>query len=274
MPPGWKEAYTAWAQGGWNGLAASGRLGRAGAAARAQRRLHRDVEFGLDGVRHRAGADHGRDRGARPARHGRAEAEISREAHHRRMDGHDAAHRAAGGLGCRRAAHARRARRRRHLSHHRLEDLHHLWRARSDRQHHPFRARAPARCAAGHERHLAVPGAEVLRQRRRLDRRAQRCALPFGRAQARHSRLADLHDGVRRQRRRDRLAGRRGKPRAQLHVHDDEQCAPRGRPAGRRHRGARDAAGLCLCERAQAGPGGRATDRRRSSRIPTCGACC
>ena len=68
MPPGWKEAYTAWAQGGWNGLAASERLGRAGAAARAQRRLHRDVEFGLDGVRHRAGADHGRDRGARQAR--------------------------------------------------------------------------------------------------------------------------------------------------------------------------------------------------------------
>src|SRR5205823_6067315 len=23
MPPGWREAYTAWAQGGWNGLAAS-----------------------------------------------------------------------------------------------------------------------------------------------------------------------------------------------------------------------------------------------------------
>ena len=82
--------------------------------------------------------------------------------------------------------------------------------------------------------HLAVPGAEVLRQRRRLARRAQRRALPFGRAQARHPRLADLHDGVRRQRRRDRLAGRRGEPRAQLHVHDDEQCAARGRPAGRR----------------------------------------
>ena len=272
MPPGWKEAYTAWAQGGWNGLAASADWGGQGLPHALNCRLHRDVEFGLDGVRHRAGADHGGDRGARPARRGRAEGEISREAHHRRMDGHDAAHRAAGGLGRRRTARARGARGRRQLSHHRLEDLHHLWRARSDRQHHPLRARAPARCAARHERHLAVPGAEVLRQRRRLDRRAQRCALPFGRAQARHPRLADLHDGLRRQRRRDRLAGRRGEPRAQLHVHDDEQCAARGRPAGRRDRGARDAAGDGLCERPQAGP--RAAATARSSIIPTCGACC
>jgi len=30
MPPGWKEAYTAWAQGGWNGLAASADWGGQG----------------------------------------------------------------------------------------------------------------------------------------------------------------------------------------------------------------------------------------------------
>src|SRR3954451_2673459 len=30
MPPGWKEAYTAWAQGGWNGLAASEHWGGQG----------------------------------------------------------------------------------------------------------------------------------------------------------------------------------------------------------------------------------------------------
>ena len=163
---------------------------------------------------------------------------------------------------------------RRQLSHHRLEDLHHLWRARSHRQHHPLRARAPARCAAGHEGHFAVPGAEVLRQRRRLARRAQRCALPFGRAQARHSRLADLHDGLWRQRRRDRLAGRRGEPRAQLHVHDDEQCAARGRPAGRRRsRSARRSRRWPM--RAIASRAARARNaRRRSSIIPTCGACC
>ena len=32
-PPGWKEAYTAWSQAGWNGLAAPEQVGRPGAAA-------------------------------------------------------------------------------------------------------------------------------------------------------------------------------------------------------------------------------------------------
>ena len=73
----------------------------------------------------------------------------------------------------------------------------------------------------------------------------------------------------------DRLAGRRGEPRPRLHVHDDEQCAARRRPAGRRHRRARDAAGAGLCARPQARPRiGRRPDRARSSSIPTSGACC
>ena len=56
------------------------------------------------------------------------------------------------------------------------------------------------------------------------------------RAQARHPCLADLHHGLWRRGRRDRLADRRGEPRPRLHVHDDEQRPPRGRPAGRRDR--------------------------------------
>ena len=59
-PPGWKEAYRAWAQAGWNGLAAPDAMGRPGAAACAQRRLHRDVELGRHGLRARPAADHGR----------------------------------------------------------------------------------------------------------------------------------------------------------------------------------------------------------------------
>ena len=51
---------------------------------------------------------------------------------------------------------------------------------------------------AGTQRHLAVPGAEIPGQCRRLARRAQRRARAFGRAQARHPRLADLHHGLRR----------------------------------------------------------------------------
>src|ERR1700681_551726 len=68
MPPGWKEAYAGWGAGRWNGLGRPGRLGRAGAAPRAQRGLHRNVEPGLDGVRHRPGAHHGGGRGARRPR--------------------------------------------------------------------------------------------------------------------------------------------------------------------------------------------------------------
>ena len=72
-PPGWKEAYTAWAAAGWNGLAAPGAMGRPGAAARGERRLRRDVEFGLDGLRHRPGADHGGGRCARRLRQRRSQ---------------------------------------------------------------------------------------------------------------------------------------------------------------------------------------------------------
>ena len=56
------------------------------------------------------------------------------------------------------------------------EDLHHLWRARPHRQHHPFRAGAAARRAGRHQRHLAVPGAEISGRRRRRSARATTCA--------------------------------------------------------------------------------------------------
>ena len=46
-PPGWKEAYRAWAGGRLERARRAGRLGRPGPAAGAQRRLHRDVELGL-----------------------------------------------------------------------------------------------------------------------------------------------------------------------------------------------------------------------------------
>ena len=56
-------------QAGWNGLAAPARMGRPGPAAGRQRRLHRDVELGRHGLRHRPGADHGR-RSTRSLTHG------------------------------------------------------------------------------------------------------------------------------------------------------------------------------------------------------------
>ncbi len=57
--------------------------------------------------------------------------------------------------------------------HQRPENLHHLWRARPHRKHHPLRAGAPARRAARHAGHFAVPGAEILAQCRRLAGPAQ-----------------------------------------------------------------------------------------------------
>ena len=196
----------------------------------------------------------------------RTEEPLSRKARLRRMDGDHEPHRAAGGLRSRRDPLPRRARRRRHLPHHRPEDLHHLRRARSHRQHRASRAGAPARCARRHARHLAVPRAEVPARRH-----AQRRALPRHRAQARHPCLAHLHHDLRRRWRRRRLAGRRGESRPRLHVHDDEQRPPRGRPAGRGDRRARLSAGARLRQRAPAGTrhrrcGRHEPDRRASGR--------
>ena len=56
---------------------------------------------------------------------------------------------------------------RRQLPHLRHQDLHHLRRPRDDRQHRAPGAGAPARCAARHARHLAVPGAEAPRRQGR-----------------------------------------------------------------------------------------------------------
>jgi alkylation response protein AidB-like acyl-CoA dehydrogenase len=50
---GWKEAYHAWAQAGWNALAAPAQWGRPGTAACAQRRLPGNVELRRHGLRAR-----------------------------------------------------------------------------------------------------------------------------------------------------------------------------------------------------------------------------
>jgi alkylation response protein AidB-like acyl-CoA dehydrogenase len=66
------------------------------------------------------------------------------------------------------------------------------------RQHRASGARPPARCAGRHARHLALPRAEIPGRRRRFAWAPQRCLLSFDRAQARHPRLAHLHDDLRR----------------------------------------------------------------------------
>ena len=161
---GLEGGLRAWTEAGWNALPDRS-IWRAGAADAPQLGLRRDVERGPPGLRPRAAPDHGRHRGAGRARLGRPEGALSRQARLRRVDRDHEPDRAAGRLRSRRPAQPRRAGRRRHLPHHRPEDLHHLWRARPDRQHRPSRARAPARRAARHARHLALPRAEVAARR-------------------------------------------------------------------------------------------------------------
>ena len=93
---------------------------------------------------------------------------------------------------------------------HRPEDLHHLGRSRLRGEHRPSRAGAPSRRAAGHQRHVAVRGAEASRECGGISGRGQCAAARRHRAQARHPRLAHLHDAFRR---RARGAGRRSEPR-------------------------------------------------------------
>ena len=192
-------------------------------------------------------------RGPRALRVRGAEGDVPPQADQRRVGRHDGPHRAAGRLRPRGRAHARRPAAGRRLSPRGPEDLHHLRRARPDRERRPSRAGADAHRASRREGHLALRGAEVPRQRRRDPGGAQRHPLRVAGAQARHPRQPDGRAGAGRQGGRGRLAGRRGEPRHRVHVHHDERRALRGRTAGNRAVGARLPAGALV--RARAGPG-------------------
>ena len=108
--PGWKEAYRAWTQAGWNGLAAPAQWGgqelpQAVNAACIEMWNSAAMAFGLGPVLTMAGIDalvtHGSDELKR---------DLSAQARVGRVDGHHAADRAAGRLRRRRAAHQGRAR--------------------------------------------------------------------------------------------------------------------------------------------------------------------
>ena len=103
MPPGWKEAYTAWAAAGWNGLAAPAEWGgqelpHALNAACIEMWNSASMAFGIGPVLTMAAID-----ALARLRHRRTQAALSWQADQRRMDGHHAAHRAAGRLRRRRA---------------------------------------------------------------------------------------------------------------------------------------------------------------------------
>ena len=214
-PPGWKRrlptssSTAAGTSLGVRARASAGRACRTLVSTRGRSRCGTSANIVVLAV---PDADARRDRGARACAARTAQKrDLPAEAGRRRMDRHDEPDRAAGRLRPRRGAHPRGAAGRRQLPHHRPEDLHHLRRARPDRQHRAPRARAPARRAGRRQGHLALRRAEVPGQRRRHARRAQRRALRLDRAQARHPREPDLRAGLRRQRRRDRLPRRRAR---------------------------------------------------------------
>ena len=102
-PPGWRQAYRDWAAGGWNGLAAPAQWGgqdlpQAINAACLEMWNSASMAFGIGPVLTMAGVD-----ALVASRQRRAQAHLSAQARVRRMDGHHAAHRAAGRLRRRRA---------------------------------------------------------------------------------------------------------------------------------------------------------------------------
>ena len=182
-PPGFKDAYTNWAAAGWNGIAATPDFGGQGLpiavnAACIEMWNSASMAFSLNPLL---------TGGAIEALTAHASEELKErylaKDDLRRMDRHDAPDRAAGRLRRRRTAHQGGAQSRRQLPHHRAEDLHHLGRARPDRQHHPHACwRACTDAPPGNARHLAVHRAEIPARRGRHARRAQRHPLPLDRA--------------------------------------------------------------------------------------------
>ena len=110
---GWKEAYGAIRRGRLECAVLPARIRRTEPPARTFGAGRGDVERREHGLHALSDADARRDRGHRAARFGAPETDLSAEDGLGRMDRNDESHRAAGGLGSRRGAHARGASRRR-----------------------------------------------------------------------------------------------------------------------------------------------------------------
>ena len=274
-PDGFKQAYRQFIDGGWTMLACDPDYGGQGLPAVVATPVRGDVARRQHGLCAVPDADAWRDRSNSPLRHRRVEAALPCENGFRGVDGHDEPHRAPGRLGSQRGAHQGGSRGR-SLPAVRIEDLHHLRRARFHRKHHPPGAGAHARCARGGQGYFAVRGAEVPGQRRQQPGRAQRRLLRVHRAQIGNPCESHRGAGFWRQWRSGGLFGGGRKPRPGIHVHHDE-CRPLlGRAAGGGDCRARLPARADLCQGAHPGRGGGCAWRRqgvRSFATRTCAAC-
>ena len=122
----------------------------------------------------------------------------------------------------RRAPHQGRTEGQRRLSHLGPENLHHLWRARSDREYRSSRSCPHAWFAARHQGHFAVYRTEIPDRPGWIARREERPAVCFDRAQDGHPCQPDLCDVLWRRRQLHRLSAGRGTCRHACHVSDDE----------------------------------------------------
>ncbi len=261
-PPGFKEAYRKFIDAGWNGLAGAPEFGGQGLPhliATPVQEIWKSANLAfclcpmltsgvLEALKVHASPEQKKTCGCRsslPAS-GRGTMNLTEP---------------QAGLGPVGGAHARGARGR-PLPHPGHQDLHHLGRARHDREHRAPRSRPHARRAGRREGHLALHRPEVPAERRRHAGRAQRHALRLDRAQARHTREPDLRARLRRPEGRGRLSRGRGEPRPRVHVHDDEPRPALGRRGGRGDRRARLPARARIRENPRAGPRNRAEKRR------------
>ena len=158
----------------------AGRVRRHGPAPSRQRRLHRNLERRLDGLRALPAPDRGRHRRLESASaRANSPTSISPPMVSGRWTGTMNLTEPQAGSDLNAVQNPGGTRRGRILSPVRPEDLHHLWRARHGREYRPSRSRPAPRRAGRDARPVAVPGAEIPRQRRWLARRrATTCAAP------------------------------------------------------------------------------------------------
>ncbi len=197
---GFKEAYAKYVEGGWPALSCDPAFGGQGLPHVVNQCLFEMMNSANQAWTMYPGLSHGAYECLHAFGTDEQKQTLPRQADQRPLDRHDVPDRAAVRHRPRPAAHQGRAAGRRQLQAHRQQDLHLRRRARHGREHRPPRPRAPARRADRVEGHLAVRGAEVERQGRRLARRAQRHLVRRPRAQDGHPRQRDRADRPRRRR--------------------------------------------------------------------------
>ena len=168
MPKGYGDVYRRWAEAGWGGVSASRGIRRHGASPSGQRRVLRNLERRVDGLRALPAPDRQRHRRPEDIRLSRVARPLRPEHGRRPLDRDDEPDRAAGRIRSRHGQNPRGKSGRRNLSPVRPENLHHLWRTRHGREHRPSGARKATRRPGGNARAFALPRAKIPRQRRRL----------------------------------------------------------------------------------------------------------